>query len=53
MTSTSLQKGERTMAKKKEKLTTRNGAPVVDNQNTMTPNPAARYYSKMSGFWRS
>ena len=24
------------MAKKKEKLSTRNGAPVVDNQNTMT-----------------
>jgi catalase len=27
------------MAKKKEKLTTRNGAPVVDNQNTMTAGP--------------
>ena len=25
--------------KKKQKLTTRNGAPVVDNQNTMTAGP--------------
>jgi hypothetical protein len=41
------------MAKEQKKLTTKNSAPVVDNQNTMPPDPAARYYSKMSGFLRS
>ena len=41
------------MSKEKKKLTTKNGAPVVDSQNSMPPDPAARYYSKMSGFLRS
>ena len=37
----------------KKKLTTRNGAPVVDNQNTMTAGRAARFCCRMSGILRN
>jgi len=40
------------MAKKKEKLTSRNVAPVVDNQNTITAGKRGPVRCRMSGIWR-
>ena len=42
--SKTIQTGRRTMSEKK-KLTTNAGAPVVDNQNTMTAGPCGPDYS--------
>ena len=40
--------------KRSKKLTTSNGAPVVDNQNTMTAGPRGPHAAcRMSGSWRN
>jgi len=46
-----IKKEDKEMSNKR--LTTRNGAPVVDNQNVITAGPRGRCYCRMSGFWRS
>jgi hypothetical protein len=39
--------------KKKSKLTTAAGAPVVDNQNIMTAGPVVSPFYRMYGFWKN